>query len=278
MQRAGAITHFTGISAREALGCVAFMMLLIAASPASAGDFVVTPIKAHLTPRKRSESLDLTNRGARSVRFQLSTYAWKQDAGGAMQLEPTEDVIFFPQLLTLAPGERRKVRLGVMAPADDVERAYRLLIRELPPFEAPEETDAGLAVKLVTNVGVPIFVQPARIARAGEIALQSLANGRVDLEVRNTGNVHFLVRDLRIVGLGSSGDEVAVYQTEGWYVLAGRTSRYEVELSGEECARVRKLVVTARSKELALEHEFDVPADACGSAPASIALSSSMAR
>src|SRR5216684_4497892 len=92
--------------------------------------------------------------------FQVTSFAWSQDASGAVQLAPTEDIVFFPALLTLKPGEERKVRVAATVAAKDVERTYRIFFEELPPLERPQ--NLGAQVRILTKMGIPIFVAPAK--------------------------------------------------------------------------------------------------------------------
>ena len=72
--------------------------------------------------------LTLRNESNETLQFQLSVFAWTQSPLGQMELEPTEDVVFFPTLLTLKPKETRRVRVGSATPQDVREKTYRIFV------------------------------------------------------------------------------------------------------------------------------------------------------
>ena len=49
-----------------------------------------------------------------------------------IELAPTQDVVFFPALLTLKPGEERRIRVGSTAAPGSIEKTYRIFVEELP--------------------------------------------------------------------------------------------------------------------------------------------------
>ena len=51
---------------------------------------------------------------------QVSAFSWDQDIHGGIVLSPTRDVVFFPMMLTLAPGEQRRIRVGSTVPAVEI--------------------------------------------------------------------------------------------------------------------------------------------------------------
>src|SRR5713226_9619743 len=124
-----------------------------------ASAFKVTPVRVTFSAPS-STLLTLRNESDQTLRFQVTSFAWSQDASGAVQLAPTEDIVFFPALLTLKPGEERKVRVAATVAAKDVERTYRIFFEELPPLERPE--NSGAQVRILTKMGIPIFVIPAK--------------------------------------------------------------------------------------------------------------------
>src|SRR2546426_7385982 len=136
-------------------------------APAGAATFSVTPLRVLFAPDTRSALVTLHNQGTEDVRVQLSLFAWDQDPQGEMQLTPTDDLLFFPLLLTLAPGDRRHIRLGPATPFTSTEKTYRLFVEELPPLVTPAGAPPG--IRILTRMGIPIFLQPAHMVPQGRV-------------------------------------------------------------------------------------------------------------
>ena len=85
-------------------------------TPAGAATLTVTPTHVLFSPKTRSALVTLHNQGSEVLRRQLSMFAWDQSPQGEMQITPSEDVVFFPTLLTLAPGDIRHIRIGPATP------------------------------------------------------------------------------------------------------------------------------------------------------------------
>ena len=88
------------------------MAIVGAPGVARAASFSVDPTLIQLSPRAPSTLLVVRNESTSAVRLQLSAFSWAQSVEGEMQLQPTEDIVFFPALFTLEPGQERKVRVG----------------------------------------------------------------------------------------------------------------------------------------------------------------------
>ena len=82
------------------------LALFAGAAPAHAATFSVNPTQVYLSGRTTTSLLTLRNDSDEPLRFQLSVFAWDQRPDGEMLLAPTQDVVFFPAMLTLAPKER----------------------------------------------------------------------------------------------------------------------------------------------------------------------------
>jgi fimbrial chaperone protein len=94
----------------------------------------------------------VTNHGARAVTVQIEAADWRQENGRDITA-PSQDLLASPPLAHIAPGARQSVR--VMArPAGEGERAYRLLVSELPDAEAQ-----GEGVHVLLQFSVPVFVR-----------------------------------------------------------------------------------------------------------------------
>jgi fimbrial chaperone protein len=105
------------------------------AVPAHAANFAVSPVDVRLGSGQRSQLVVMTNQDNAPLRFQLNAYRWDERPDGQMILTPTDDVIFFPQLFDLPPRGTQNIRVGVIAPAIEGEKAYRLVMHQLKSFE-----------------------------------------------------------------------------------------------------------------------------------------------
>src|SRR4051794_9617959 len=104
------------------------------AGSAEASAFTVTPVRILLGRGANSALLNVRNDSTDAIRFQISLKAWNQAPDGEMQLTDTNDLVFFPSMMELAPGEEKKVRVGSAFKAPvTTERTYRIFFEELPP-------------------------------------------------------------------------------------------------------------------------------------------------
>jgi fimbrial chaperone protein len=237
-------------------------LALCQAIPAWASNFTVHPIRVIFSPSTRSALLTLHNQNTDALRFQLNGFAWDQSPNGEMQLAPTEDLVFFPTLLTLAPGESRNIRVGPVTPFAATEKTYRIFVEELPPLAAPEGGPAG--VRVLTRMGIPIFLQPATVIKKGHIEGLAVHSGKLSFQVKNTGNVHFMEQTIRIKGSGPAKDSLFDQHQAGWYVLAGGLRIHELELPKDACAKIRTLAIEVQTEGKTFQEQFDMPPGACG--------------
>lgn len=223
----------------------------------------VSPVQIHLKPDEAKALLTLRNDGAEPVRYQLQVNTWDEDARSGMKLGPTEDIVFFPAMLTLKPGETHNVRVGAAVPFGNAEKTYRIFVAELPPAETPQQPRS--TVRVLTRVGIPIFLEPSQVLEAQQLSPLEIRDGKGTFEVRNTGNVHLRVEEVKLAGYEAGGARVFEKVSQGWYLLAGGSKRYSLEVPREGCAKVRKLVAEMRTdKDQRVEQPLPTPGGACG--------------
>lgn len=231
-----------------------------AVAPAAASSFTVTPTRILLSSKSPSALLALRNESEETLRFQLTVFAWDQNAQGEMQLHPTEDIVFFPPLLSLAPKESRNVRVGAATPFDVIEKTYRIFVEELPP----QSTGAAQsAIRVLTRMGVPIFLQPSKAQAQANLRDLALKDGVFRFNVGNTGNVHYVLERVRVRGTNRSGAVVIDEQADGWYILAGGLRSYELKLRSPECSMVTALAIDVSVGGSVLTQRFETPPAAC---------------
>lgn len=224
---------------------------------ADAATFTVDPTQIHLSARTSSVLLTLRNDSQETLRFELSAFAWNQSPSGEMQLEPTEDVVFFPALLTLEPGESRRVRVGTATAIADREKTYRIFVEELPPLN---RTTGG--VRVLTKMGIPIFLRPAREASSATLSGLRHQNGTLHFTLSNDGTVHFVPQEIRVRGF--AGTTTAVdNRLDGWYVLAGGRREFEMAFPAPDCSRVTSVLVDVQFGADLLQERLQTPNGVC---------------
>jgi fimbrial chaperone protein len=200
-------------------------LLLTATAPALAGRFSVAPIRVDFGAGLRIGAVTVTSEDDHPLVFKNSPSLWTQNADGGDVYTPTSDLVVTPPLLRVEAGEPRIVRIGTLREPGDVERSYRVFLEEQAPAN-PEGTGATIAV--VIKFGVPVFVAPQSERVAGIAEVVEHKPGRVTLQIKNSGNVHFNVETITANG-------VAVKDVSSWYLLPGTTRRYDLAIPAEAC-------------------------------------------
>ena len=240
---------------------VVFIVAMTAFAPtADASSFAVNPTQLVLSAKATSALLTLRNDSDETLRFQLSVFAWDQSTDGKLKLDQTDDIVFFPPLLTLAPKESRNIRIAAVTPLGAAERTYRLFVEELPPRDVPEKTGA---VRVLTKMGVPIFLQPGKLQAEASLSDLALKDGLFTFNVRNTGNVHFMTRTVRVRATDRAGGTVFDEHVDGWYILAGGLRAYQLTVPASQCASIAALLVEVQIDSSALTERLETPAPAC---------------
>jgi len=200
-------------------------LLLAAPPPALAGRFSVAPIRIDFGASLRIGAVTVTSEDDHPLVFKNSPSLWTQNADGGDIYTPTSDLVVTPPLLRVETGEPRIVRIGTVREPGDVERSYRVFLEE----QAPANPEAGGAtIAVVIKFGVPVFVAPRSERIAGVAEIVERKPGRVTLQIKNSGNVHFNVETITANG-------VAVKDVSSWYLLPGATRRYDLAIPPDAC-------------------------------------------
>jgi fimbrial chaperone protein len=227
------------------------------AGSASAATFTVEPTQVFLSGRTGSVLLTLRNESTETLRFQLSVFAWNQSPTGEMQLEPTEDIVFFPTLLTLKPTEVRRVRVGSATSQGAREKTYRIFVEELPPQESVTN-----GVRVLTKMGIPIFVRPAKEVATATLTDMRQQNGTLRFTLANEGTVHVVPQNIKVRGVSGSNSAFDS-ELEGWYVLAGGRREFEMAVPKNACAQVTSIIVDVQFASGTLQERLQTPNGAC---------------
>lgn len=220
-------------------------------------DLVVDPVRVHVPAAERSASMTLTNESHERMRYEVTVQAWRQGPDGSMILTPTEDIVFFPSLLEIAPGQTRRIRVAARGGAGTVETTYRMLVTPLPEAAAPGQ------VRVLTRLSIPVFVQPpAPTPRPA--ATVRLDHGRAIVSVANPGNSYFVPRTVRVRGRSRLGAPLFERDLPGWYVLAHSERVYELPLPDALCRELGSLQVIVSTPSGDARAASEVSAEGCG--------------
>lgn len=212
-----------------------------------------------LSPQSSSALLTVRNDSPEKVRFQVGVFEWDQTPQGEMLLNPTDDLIFYPNLLAIEPGEERNIRVGSNKSIVASEKSYRIFVEELPPVEKSDHS----GIRILTKMGIPVFVQPAKHLVQGQVVDAKIGATEFAFEIRNAGNVHFFPRSIRVQGNGPEGGTILVNQLQPWYILPGGVRKYSVEIPQEDCRKLQSLTVEVELEGKLLKETFSMPLNVC---------------
>jgi fimbrial chaperone protein len=216
--------------------------ILVRSDDARAGSFEISPITVSLNAGQLNTLVSVRNQGTEAMRVQVAAYAWTQSPTGEMQLGPTTDLTFFPAMLSLPPGDVRNVRVGVTAATPTpTEKTYRLFVEELPPPVTPSTN----TVRVLTRMGVPVFVQSAAAKPVPVIDGITFAGKKVSFQMRDRSDTHYKTTSLTLTGLGAAGETLFTQTLQAWYILAQGSRDYSVDVPDASCAALRAVEVKA---------------------------------
>jgi fimbrial chaperone protein len=235
---------------------------LLAVAPAWASGLEVVPVQVGLSKGAPNALVSLKNDSPEDTRYQVELFAWGERRDGTMELSPSKDLVIFPGLFTLKPGEQRNLRVGALptlfAP---VEHTYRLFIQELPPETRPQ---GSVGVRVLTRIGIPVFLAPVT-PPAVHYALTDVSTkgGKLSFTLRNGGNVHLRPAAVQAIARGGEGDVIADRKWDSWYVLAGGERVYQAPLPTENCKQVRVVGVEVALEKESLKSSIQTPHGTC---------------
>lgn len=195
--------------------------ILLAPAAAAAGALEIGPVSVSLIGKERTTTLQVRNPGAEPLNVQIRPMDWTQ-ANGQDNHTPSSTLIVSPPFFTVAPGQAQTVRIVLdVKQTPDQERAWRLIVDELPPPRAGGA--AGVAVPI--RALVPVFLSPNLKARPQLAWSAARRNDGLVLTVANRGPVHERLSGLQLT---AGGARVGGPDPLFGYVLPGTSRSWTV--------------------------------------------------
>jgi fimbrial chaperone protein len=245
-------------------GCFALTLPFVMPGLADAGNFKVTPTSLSLDGSSKTSILKLTNVGTEDVTVQIEAKEWLARGTAEDLYMPTRDLIFFPKIVTLPKGEQALVRVGYQQAQETQERAFRLFIQELPVIKPGE-----MALKMTLTLSLPVFIAPLPKVVDWELAGAHIEGELVQVKVKNTGNVHLVNERVHLAATDSQGLLVYEKSLSGWYVLAGATRSYSVDLPKDPCLQAKEIILEVTAGKGKKSVSLPVDPKMCVGQPAS---------
>lgn len=229
---------------------------------ANSGEFSVLPIRLELGPAVRSGVIAVRNDGKSKLTFQMQGVDWVQDAAGKDQYLETRDLIFYPKIMSVEPGQEGLIRVGLKAPVGPTERTYRLFIEEMPGPSVPR-TESGAQINILLRFGAPIFVAPQQPRDGLDLGAAQVESGTLTFKVTNSGNRHQVVQGIDIRGQDAQGVEVFALTLADRYLLTGTTKSYTASIPTERCTRLSALSIVFKTDKLRHQEKVDINPGMC---------------
>lgn len=232
-----------------------------------AADFQIQPTMLELSGGVKSGAFSVINNGNESINFQVSVKQWTQDAVGKDVYEDTNDIVFFPKIMTTGPNEQRAIRIGLKAPLSVNEKTYRLFVEEIPSpkkkAEMQEKGGINAGITIAFRFATPIFVKPLKQREAAVVEKMELSKGVVRATIKNTGNVHIKLLSLTFRGKAADGKELFSKEVAGWYILHDLSVPYEAAVPKEACEGLATIEVSAKTENLTISGAMNVKKGMC---------------
>jgi len=212
-------------------------LLLFAPFSHSASSIMIWPIDPVLEDKDKSTMIWLENNYTESVYVQVRILGWQQQNDQDTYSEQN-DISISPPFAQIQPGKRQLIRLiKNSAIPEGTEKAYRILIDEIPQTSTEKEQANQVGVQFAMRYSIPLFSSGKSIwtkqdynnprdltqATAPQLTFKVVKEkGKKWLEVTNTGVVHARISGLRTV---SSTRSTMVGDGLVGYVLANSRMR-----------------------------------------------------
>jgi len=229
----------------------------------AAGEFQVSPIMLDLGKTKKSGTITVSNVGTDKINLQIQATEWKQDTEGKDLYSETNDIIYFPKIVSVDKGDSQLIRVGIKEGLIAHEKAYRLYIQEIPHPGKTSSDKAKFQIAVMIRFGVPIFIKPAVENLKGMVEPVTVARGTATAVVKNAGNVHFRITKVVVRGRTPDGQEAFSRELDGWYLLAGAAREYSVPVPQDVCNKLALIEVSVKAEELTFSGVHSITKEMC---------------
>jgi fimbrial chaperone protein len=233
-------------------------ILMLSASILHGGSFQVSPVRIFWEGGSKTSSIRVKNQDESKVTVQLTVVKWTQDEKGEDIYEPAKEIIFFPRIFSINPGEEMIVRISDQGSGVSDERTYRLFVRELPLF-----VEGKPVLRMPLQFGIPIFISQKAESVEGNVEKIEVLPDKLRMVINNTGKKHMQIQNIEAIGMDQALSVVFTRKMAGWYVLPGSSKVFEMPITQQECRSSKSVRVIAGGSDFNFQSEFEVHDSPC---------------
>jgi len=176
-----------------------------------------------------SKKIVVKNSSVKKSLIQVDIFRWNRSTSED-SLEETRDVLISPRVFELPGGSEQVIRMVYQGNQEDQgEKAFRLLIREIP--DALDQVNNGINVLL--QISVPMFVNVGANAIPDKswISAQLEYADKAYLTIDNKSNSHMRITKVTLIKKGGDVDDQQIFEAEELrYIFPGMSNKWTTEI------------------------------------------------
>lgn len=158
---------------------------------------------------------------------------------GTSEYSMTEWVKYSPQMLVIPPKSKQEINYSIRVPSGFSGGRYGVLFFE----RGAEKGSEGVAVSVVTRVGVLFFIEVGDTDKSSEVAELKASGSSIEGKVSNNGNVFLFPKGVFYI-MDQEGLVVDRGEIEKLYLPSGSTGNFKIDVAQELSAGNYTAVIT----------------------------------
>ena len=183
-----------------------------------AASLLVTPTRIEISnERNASQSIKITNQGDSLITLQARAYEWKDSVIINNDQGISRDLVVIPPIFSLEPNASQVIRMALRSPiTEPVERAYRLMISEVPDGR----NFRNVGVRVLLRLSIPIFALADEAFP--EVAWNVSSSDRSTIiTFSNTGTSHINITKINIYNIINNNKILIQSVDQPFDIIAG---------------------------------------------------------
>lgn len=152
------------------------------------------------------------NQSDKAIAIVVQASKWVLGKDGGETNPATEDLVVYPEHFILKGHQERKIKVSHPAPLTGKEKAYRVLIRELPVQLEAKSQSSGVYMAIAYKTAC--YVTPKRGQPKIVLSSASFTTDGIHIEVSNKGSVHQHLAAAQLFFKDHTGETIAISPKE----------------------------------------------------------------